>query len=447
MSPKISFRLKGKGEPKDIMMHVNCGIKLRDSLSGKVKYQPVILSAQTKIESKNWDNDSGRPLKSYHRKDGRINIKLNKYESTALDAIEALRLKDETITKDSLKDEIVTRLSSVRGTVGQKVRTNFKNYIENNLENNTYNVNTLKGHNSFLKKVEDFEELKGPLYIEELSKEQIQSFFYDFLIKRREYTDNSLAKIRGRFSTFLSKASNDGIKVGCSIEEADIKFQRYTPDEVYLNLQELNTLINHKCETNYKERAKDMFLVLSFTGQRIGEYPLFFKNEIKRENIGGVDVEYIKLVPPELNNKKKITVVPLLRPVKDIIQKWNGFPQSVPEAKLNSLIKNICEDAGIDSTEEVVRNVNNRKTKVESKMKFQRVKSHTGRRSYITNFLDIGVPDNCISRVTGHKSNYRASKAFGTYNKITDVENAARFIKELEFLCNLPKTEIPMQLV
>jgi site-specific recombinase XerD len=437
MEPKISFKLKDKNNPTLILMHVNCGIKVLDTLKNKTKYTPVIVSTGCKISQENWDNEKKLPLTSFTKKDKRIQIILNQYEKAAFDAIEAIKLDANLkLTAETVKFEIVKRVGKKDKKVLKK-QTSFSEYIDHKLKTTNFNVNTLKGHKSFLNQVKRFEEKYGKIILEDLTKETIEKFFYSYLMNEDSYTNNSLSKIRGRFSTFLTKAKKDGFEIGCTMEESGITFQRYTPDDIRLTLQELKALIDLKLDNEYHKRVRDIFIILCFTGQRVSEYKLIKEGTVLTKTIGGIDTKFIKLIPSELNNKKKIVHVPLMKPVLDIIGDKYVFPEMVPEQKINEIIKELCEEVGIDERIEAVDIINGGKTKKRSQLKHQMVKSHTARRSFISNFLELGIPDDCISRITGHRLNYNASKAFSSYVKLDDEVNVARFFKELEFLKKL----------
>jgi len=428
-------------------MHVNCGIKVLDTIKNKTRYTPVIVSTGCKISSENWDDENKIPLASFTKKDKRIQITLNQFEKAAHDAIEAIKLDSNLkLTSDTVKNEIVRRVGKKDKLVLKK-QTLFSDYIDHKLKTTTFNPNTLKGHKSFLNQVKNFEDKFGKIILEDLKKETIEKFFYSFLMNQDNYTNSSLSKIRGRFSTFLTKAKKDGIEIGCTMEESGVTFQRYTPDDIRLTLQELQALIDLPLDNDYQKRVRDIFIILCFTGQRVSEYQLFLEGIVTSKTIGGINTTFIKLIPKELNNKKKIVHVPLMKPVLNIIGNKCIFPEMVPEQKINEIIKDLCEEAGIDERVEAVDIVNGGKTMKRSQLKFQMVKSHTARRSFISNFLELGIPDDCISRITGHRLNYNASKAFSSYVKLDDEVNVARFFKELDFLTKIEGIELPMQLI
>ena len=59
---------------------------------------------------------------------------------------------------------------------------------------------------------------------------------------------------------------------------------------------------------------------------------------------------------------------------------------------------------------------------------WQRVTAHTARRSFATNLYKRDFPTLMIMRRTGHQT----EKAFLTYIKVTEDENAERMIKKFE---------------
>ena len=449
---KITFQLKDNKEKTTIQMHVNCGLRIINKSTGKITYQPIIISTGQSINQKDWDRNTGQPTSLFNRKDRRLQIFLTRYENAARDGVTALELdKNKAFNKENIKNEILFRLDDKQRTQSTSELYYFDDFISDFLnkreenKSNPINPNTLKGLRSFHKKIKEYDLLHGRIDLVTLKPQIIEKFFNTYLKNRQNYTKNTLAKNFGYFSSFMNEASKKGIKVGCKIADALVPIERYTPDEVVLNFDELKRIYDYNPVGNeYLMRAKDIFLILAFTGQRIDEYQFIESGKIEEKVLSKTKIKYLNIVPQHTNNKKKIVTIPILPPVFEIYQKWNGFPPKIPDQKVNSLIKKICEDIGIDDliekTEKRVKG-----NKLESIVKYELVKTHTGRRSFVTNFLTLGVSDQCISQITGHKVNYKASKSFSNYVKIDGSINIAKFFKEIDLNIGINKIDIPFK--
>ena len=84
---------------------------------------------------------------------------------------------------------------------------------------------------------------------------------------------------------------------------------------------------------------------------------------------------------------------------------------------------------------------------------FDFVSSHIGRRSFITNLINF-VPITVLSKITGHANSIPIpefdlsdTSVIFKYNKISLIDNAARFVKELKQQVKSNRDYFPFELV
>ena len=98
-----------------------------------------------------------------------------------------------------------------------------------------------------------------------------------------------------------------------------------------------------------------------------------------------------------------------MAPVRAILEKYGyNLPRPIANQKFNEYVKEVAKLAGLKE--------------------WQRVTAHTARRSFATNLYKRDFPTLMIMRITGHQT----EKAFLTYIKVTEDENAERMIKKFE---------------
>ena len=116
--------------------------------------------------------------------------------------------------------------------------------------------------------------------------------------------------------------------------------------------------------------------------------------------------EYFRLQQQKTGAK---VTIPILPETKKILDKYNyELPRPIANQKFNEYVKDVAKLADIKD--------------------WQRVTAHTARRSFATNLYKRDFPTLMIMRITGHQT----EKAFLTYIKITEDENAERMIKRFE---------------
>lgn len=116
--------------------------------------------------------------------------------------------------------------------------------------------------------------------------------------------------------------------------------------------------------------------------------------------------EYFKIVQQKTGAK---VTIPVLAPVRAILEKYGyNLPRPIANQKFNEYVKEVAKLAGLKE--------------------WQRVTAHTARRSFATNLYKRDFPTLMIMRITGHQT----EKAFLTYIKVTEDENAERMIKKFE---------------
>jgi integrase len=113
--------------------------------------------------------------------------------------------------------------------------------------------------------------------------------------------------------------------------------------------------------------------------------------------------------------------------VQEIIDNGYDFDHPLFEQKLNDQIKDVARIAGIDQDILVTRNAGGKIVEKTYK-KYERISSHTARRSFATNAYKAGIPTIAIMKVTGHKR----ESTFLRYIRISEKENT-EMLKQSDF--------------
>lgn len=157
------------------------------------------------------------------------------------------------------------------------------------------------------------------------------------------------------------------------------------PKEViHLTSRELQLVIQYEPVSDLEQRAKDMFLILCFTGLRIGD-AASIEPGIFRKSPNGY--RYIS----KIMEKTKKRVEPVLeQEVEDIFSKYHDTAPKISEQDLREQIKLICKKAGIDEIIEFVEYKHGKKI-VKQAEKYKLISPHTGRKTRVMMLNERGV--------------------------------------------------------
>ena len=124
----------------------------------------------------------------------------------------------------------------------------------------------------------------------------------------------------------------------------------------------------------------------------------------------------------ETQKTGQTVVIPMHPQVKEILEKRNGFPESISDQKFNLYIKEVCEEAKLNGMTEGSK-INPKTNRKEKGIypKHELVTSHICRRSFASNLYGK-LPNLVIMGITGHQTEAQFLK----YIKITPKENAKK---------------------
>lgn len=248
---------------------------------------------------------------------------------------------------------------------------------------------------------------------------EIDSNFYDKFVsylQGLEFTQNSVGKHIKVLKTILNEATVQNINTSSSYNQFHV-FTEET-DTIYLNEKELQQLKDvDLSKTPYLDRVRDWFLLLAWTGCRFSDLSKIAKTDIKDG--------FITFRQQKTNNKVTIPLHPI---VTEILEKYAyHLPTEISNQKFNEYVKEACRIAEINGTETMTCTVGG-KLIAEKFEKWERISSHTGRRSFCTNMYKRQLPTLMIMSISGH----RTEKSFLKYIKVRQDEHAQMMKKAWE---------------
>lgn len=162
-----------------------------------------------------------------------------------------------------------------------------------------------------------------------------------------------------------------------------------TVSSVWLTASEIEQIYNCH-QIGRPAQVRDLFLIGCYTGLRISDYTELSTENIQRD----ADGYYLSVTTKKTGEPVSIPINAKLLTILNRYKDGNdyNFPR-IPDQKINEIIKQVAKSAGINKRISY---------KGESIEKWEKISSHTGRRSAASNWYLAGVGIETIRQLLGH---------------------------------------------
>lgn len=215
----------------------------------------------------------------------------------------------------------------------------------------------------------------------------------------RNYTKNYIAKQVKLCKQYIDAAVVQGYVRG--FNHKSVKASPEDVDSIYTNFDEIQSLVNLPLSNNIsEERTRDLYVFNCFLGLRYSDLKTLEPHNFKEEKINGEKVIIFEGRAQKTDEKIEFIVH---KSAVHILKKYENRLPKMSEQKYNLNLKEIGKKAGFTRMERI------RETRGSSKdffniPKYKLFSSHTGRRSFCTNYFMEGVPIGAIMSISGHKT-------------------------------------------
>lgn len=246
---------------------------------------------------------------------------------------------------------------------------------------------------------------------------------YLFLKKYEEFmfdegfAMNTLINKMRSVLTVIHKAERNGLinTTTSGIARYQMPRNKEEGQQIYLNETDLEKLGKVELSGN-EEKLRDLFLLQCYTGQRYGDI-------VRLDNAIITDTT-ITLVQEKTAQK---VVIPLSDDAKAILNKYDNKMPYIGTEYANELLKVIGKKAGIDD-EQLITKQEKGKTVTIKVLKYELMKTHTARRTFVTASIKKGIQPSIIMKITGHTN----PKTMERYNKMTAADAAEAMLGVLD---------------
>jgi integrase len=340
--------------------------------------------------------------------------------------LETLRLKIDNIERDYLRKAEPFSSQMIIDLLNQGNSTELKkedpkgliyDFISQYIESNTTTM--VKGSLSVYKALgvhlKAFEVAKNAKVAFSHIDYKFFQAFQNFLIEHRNLSNTTTAKQLSTLKTFLGRARMHGIIINERYK--DFKIKREALEVIALTQTEFERLYHFDLTNNPRlSKVRDVFCFSCATGLRYSDL-----KQLKREHI---KVNEIILT---VTKTRERLLIPLNKYSNEILNKYMGHHSPLPvisAANMNLYVKELCQLVGIDEMVEIVR-FKGAKREANTYPKYELITNHTGRKTFVTLSLELGMSAEEVMECTGHKD----YKSFKRYVKITEERKKVVLVK------------------
>ena len=366
-----------------------------------------VYSTGENILPDDWDFNA----KNVNHKRGRTDLAaitriLQKYDNHLNKLLAFYSLKDIKVTRPQLKIDFDIEFKDFKKVEVKTISQLIDLFIKNKDKANILTPETKKKYNNLKNNLEKYKiEYNISLTYDHFNKDgDFYTNWLSYCYNVLNHTDNTVGRSIGFIKTILRFGILKGYH---NLDLSHLKKFKQETDDIALTKNELMAYYNFDFKNDLRyERARDIFCIGCFTGQRFSDYSIFNKSDYKNG--------YIEIRAKKTRNKSIIPVDSNPK-LKFLLEKYDWKLPKISQQKFRDYIKEGLEDT--ECMDYKIKKVSYKGVeKIETIMyKYKMVGSHTARRTFITLALEDGWTYKEIMTVAGIKEVSTVIK----YDKVT----------------------------
>lgn len=268
----------------------------------------------------------------------------------------------------------------------------WQQLIERRTEDPAFSPGTVKTYVTARRHFIAFCDLHGEHSFEDINLDFIEKF--KIYLFGKQLSINYVEKTIQQLRVMLNQALEQGITDNTEFQKKSFTVKKTKTDEQYLSLDELKRISTLDLSGTLAD-VRDCFLIQAFTGVSFNDIHKINKNNLSQ--IDGTNVlRYYRA------KTKKMAALPVHPVVAQIMDQhhWEAL-KPITNQPFNRYIKEIAKAAGITQLVEK-KNYAGGIEKIDLLEKYKLIYSHTGRRSFTTNYILSGGTKEEIKLMIGH---------------------------------------------
>lgn len=416
-----------------------------------IKGSRIVTSTGLKIAPAKWNEDKQRAKKGSYNETGMTWAEINRFQDRITEHFNGIEnetlINGAVITPEFLKTEFsrVFRHRQHKETELKNIKSQeekilgfwdyFHQFTRERGQSNQWTFATHQKFNAFERHLQKWGRERNREISFDLFTEEGLNDLVKFYRESMDWKNSTISKQLGFLKWFLRWATLKEYNKNMAFQIYSPKLKTTQKEVVFLEWAELMKMFNYSVPKNgtiktlrkqdgteYEktvhdtaaiEKTRDIFCFCCFTSLRYSD-----ANNLKWSNINNnkITITTIKTndtITIELN---KFALSILERYKKE---DYNGyvFPRMTNQ-RMNIYVKELAELCEIN--QHVTRTYYQGVERIEETMpKYELIGTHTGRRTFICNALEMGIPAEIVMKWTGH-SDYKSMKPY------IDVTNSAK---------------------
>lgn len=398
---KYSFKLKEPNLDKETLILFSCFFNDEN--------KKFVYSTGEKIHPKNWDFENKYLFTAGKNKSKfaeSIKMQLNRHSNLFLETESLYKRINESFTSKILKkvfDEEFKKTVSGKNIFFDA----YDEFIADKTKGKEWSAATIKRYQNIKNILKNFEKAKKFSLTFTKIDNTFHREFTCYCMDDLGHINNTYSRNLGLFKTFMFWAKKNKYTYNDTFIEFK-KVERVVTNQIALTIEDLNALMKHEFENSKLEKVRDVFCFACVTGMRFGELSLISKSNVTDNFI---------ILKEDKDETKEAREIPLTNISRYILVKYDYNLPLIANQKQNEYIKDVFKE--LEYTNKVQKVTTKGKENIKEEMFFyDRISTHTARRTFITMMKRQGKSDKLIASITGHND----MKTLNQYYQVSEPE-------------------------
>ncbi|CAA0223510.1 conserved hypothetical protein [Tenacibaculum maritimum] len=468
-TPVIRYYLESKSKDvekrellESIMVEVNYGYKLIGS-NGKGRNKPFRLALKAMILPKDFGKKENNFIyddavfKRYSRKNNTIKVKMGFLEK-AIYELENHYVVNRIMPKpEEFKKALKVKLYGEQGH--EIIEQTILDFVYNKIKRDEDNLqikqkksireSTIKSYRTLSHHLENYQIVTGDVLKFSTFNEAKYWVFWNVLnnifkgkisVKNPNQPRKQRTDINGYSASSLQKHQKNLLRVlrlakkeyelVLDLEDESLTLKNSeSMKDFYVSELELQKIINTDVSHDFKlQRAKEYSIISGLTGMRFESMFDSVNETIKVCEEDGFNFKYIH---SKQNKTKTEVYIPLLKPIQDILEKYDGkFPKFPINQTINEDLKELFEYLEIDEIVTITKETYSDGTVIKRVPKYERISAHDFKHSFYSNLYTYKVRQSVIDDIT-HPDRVPKNAMAKVYNRANMLDKAKMFVTEI----------------